>query len=106
MPSALQHHLVLEALRTEDPELVFAALAQDSLTTATLDLPAIRSLSAELLAANAAWLPPGLGRSLRRTVDASIRAPGKPRPQLRQTDASFELVRNYLRRRRRRPGDS
>jgi alpha-galactosidase len=104
MPSALQHNLILEALISEDPELVFATIAQDQLTSSILDLPSLRSLSAELLAANAAWLPRGLQAPLRATVDAGIR--GKFLPQLRQVDSSFELVRNYERRWKKRSEDS
>jgi alpha-galactosidase len=99
MPSAIQHRLVLRSLLSEDPELLFAAIAADQLTSAVLDLPAIRSLASELLAANASWLPAGLALPLRATVDASRR------PSRRtggKGDPILDLVRSYER--KARPG--
>ncbi len=97
-PSAIQHGLVLQSLLSEDPELLFAAIAQDQPTSAVLDLPAIRSLASELLAANAAWLPPGFARPLGATVDASTR-PSRGRRE--RGDPILDLVRNFERKARR-----
>lgn len=97
-PSVLQHGLVLESLLTEDPGLVFAAIAQDGLTAAVLDLPSIQNLTAELLAANASWLPAGLRRPFPPAVDACLR-PGPGRERHRRSDPTLELVRDYERRR-------
>jgi alpha-galactosidase len=99
-PSALQAGLVLEALQAEDPELVFAAIALDGPTSAVLDLPAMRSLSAELLASNAAWLPAGLALPLRATVDASIFSSSKLVGGRGSEDPIISMVKNYERRRR------
>lgn len=97
VPSALQHGLVVEALLSGEPETLFAAIAQDQSTAALLDLPTIRDLASELLAANAVWLPVGMARLPRATVKADIR----PLCRKRETrDPNIELVRNYERRRR------
>jgi alpha-galactosidase len=102
-PSVFQHGLVLEAILNEDPELVFAAIAQDPCTAAMLDLPSMRSLAAELLAANAAWFPAGLSRNLPATVDAGLR-PSRCRGE--KGDPLLDLVRNYERRLRGKTGGS
>ncbi len=57
--------LAVEAALTGDPELVVAALALDPLTSAVATLPEIRSLTRELLAAEAPWLPQFAGKTLR-----------------------------------------
>jgi alpha-galactosidase len=103
VPSALQHGLVHEAMAAQDPELLFAAIAQDQSTAALLDLPTMRRLTAELLAANEAWLQPGFARPLRATVDAGLR-PSRRRGE--RGDSTLDLVRNYERRARERRGGS
>ncbi len=100
MPSATQHGLMLEALLAGDPELLFAAIALDQSTAAVLDLPAIRSLTAELLAANKEWIPAGLAKPLRATVDAGLRP--RSRRSWGSGDSSVELVKDYERRRKRK----
>jgi len=98
---ALQHGLVVEAALSEDPEALFAAVAQDPLTAATLDLPSIRDLVSRLVAANAAWLAPGFARPLRATEDAGERPSRRRRGA---DDALLALVKDYEGRRRRAAG--
>ncbi len=99
MPSALQAGLALEALLCEDPELVFAAMAADPLTSSVLDLPGIRSLASQLLKANEEWLPQGLKSPLRET-GTIVSQPGRARPRSHGEDPMIALVRDYERKRR------
>jgi alpha-galactosidase len=102
-PSAIQHILVLEALLSEDPELVFAAFAQDRLTASVLDLPSMRSLASELLVANAAYISAGFAKGLGTTVDAA-RRPLRRREE--KGDPTIDMVRACHRRRREGRGGS
>jgi alpha-galactosidase len=94
-PLALQHSLVSRAFLEQNPEMVFAAIAQDQLTSAILDLPEIRALTYSLFAANTEWLPQGLRGSPRPTVDAGIRP---SRPSRFRGSPELDLIRNYERR--------
>lgn len=60
--------LAAEAAVTADPELAFAAVAMDPLTSAVLGLKDIRDMVRELFEAEAQWLPHFEGR-LPRSVD-------------------------------------
>jgi alpha-galactosidase len=64
--------LVVEASFTGDPELVMNAVALDPLTASVLTLHEIREMVAEILAAEAAWLPQFAGRKLRSVPTISI----------------------------------
>lgn len=64
--------LVVEASCTGDPELVMNAVAMDPLTAAVLTLREIREMVAELLAAEAKWLPQFNGKKLRSVPTISI----------------------------------
>ncbi len=96
-PLALQHSLVSRAFLEQNPEMVFAAIAQDQLTSAMLDLPAIRALTQSLFEANAEWLPQGLRGSPRSTSDAGIRP---SRPSGFRGSPELDLIRSYERRRK------
>ena len=56
--------LAVEAGISGDPELVMAAIALDPLTSAVCTLQEIRAMTAELLTAEAQWLPQFAGKTL------------------------------------------
>jgi alpha-galactosidase len=58
------HDLAVQAGLSGDPELAFWAVAMDPLTSAVLELKDIRDLVAEMLEAEAEWLPQFTGRAL------------------------------------------
>jgi alpha-galactosidase len=64
--------LVVEASFTGDPELVMNAVAMDPLTASVLTLHEIREMVAEMLEAEAAWLPQFAGKKLRSVPTISI----------------------------------
>jgi len=66
--------LMVEAALTGDPEHVVHALALDPLTAATCTLREIRELAAEMLEAEARWLPQLADKRLRTTPLVSIPA--------------------------------
>ena len=59
--------LAVEAAISGDPELAMAACALDPLTSACLTLKETREMVAEMLEAEAQWLPQFAGKSLRET---------------------------------------
>jgi len=61
--------LTVDAALSGDPELAMAACAIDPLTSACLDLRQVRAMVAEMLEAEAAWLPQFAGKTLRATPD-------------------------------------
>jgi len=56
--------LAVEAALKGDPELAFAAIAMDPLTSAVLTLKEIRDMVIEMFAAEAKWLPQFAGKKL------------------------------------------
>jgi alpha-galactosidase len=64
--------LVVEASFTGDPDLVMNAVAMDPLTASVLTLHEIREMVAEMLEAEAAWLPQFAGKKLRSVPTISI----------------------------------
>jgi len=64
--------LAVEAGLTADPDLVMNAIALDPLTAVCCTLAEIRAMTAELLAAEAQWLPQFAGKTLRPTPTISI----------------------------------
>jgi len=64
--------LVVEASFTGDPELVMNAVAMDPLTASVLTLHEIREMVAEMLAAEANWLPQFAGKNLRSVPTIAI----------------------------------
>jgi len=65
MTNVLVQGLAVEASFSGDPELVMQAVALDPLTAAVLTLKEIREMVAEMLKAEARWLPQFAGRELR-----------------------------------------
>ena len=65
MTNVLVQGLTVEAHFQGDPELVMQAVALDPLTAATLTLKEIRDMTAEMLKAEARWLPQFAGKTLR-----------------------------------------
>ncbi len=59
--------LAAEAAIKGDPELAFAAIAMDPLTSAVLTMKEIRDMTAELFVAHKDFLPQFKGKSLRKT---------------------------------------
>ena len=72
MSNVQVQRLVVEASFTGDPELVMNAVAMDPLTAAVLTLREIREMVAEMLAAEAKWLPQFTGKKLRSVPTISI----------------------------------
>ncbi|MDH7569583.1 MAG: alpha-glucosidase/alpha-galactosidase [Armatimonadota bacterium] len=70
--------LAVQAALTGDPELAFGACAFDPLTSATCTLAEVRAMVAEMLAAEAQWLPQFEGKTLRSTPAISIPPDVKP----------------------------
>jgi alpha-galactosidase len=59
--------LAVQAAMTGDPELAVAACAMDPLASAVLTLKESRDMAAEMLQAEAKWLPQFKGKKVRRT---------------------------------------
>jgi len=70
--------LAVEAGLTGDPERAMQAIAMDPLTSACCTLAEIREMTAELMTAEAQWLPQFAGKKLRPTPLISIPADVKP----------------------------
>ncbi len=72
MTNVMVQQMTVEASFTGDVELVMQAIALDPLTAAVLTLDAIRSMTAEMLAAEASYLPQFAGKTLRKVPLISI----------------------------------
>ena len=72
MSNILVQGLTVEASFTGDPELVMNAVAMDPLTSAVLTLHEIRDMVAEMLEAEAKFLPQFAGRTLRGVPAISV----------------------------------
>jgi alpha-galactosidase len=66
--------LSVEAGLAGDPELVMQAVAMDPLTSTRCTLGEVRAMTAEMLEAEAKWLPQFAGKTLRRTPFISVPA--------------------------------
>jgi alpha-galactosidase len=64
--------LAVEAALTGDPELAMQAIAIDPLTSACCTLKEVREMTAEMLRAEAQWLPQFQGAKLRETPTISV----------------------------------
>jgi alpha-galactosidase len=62
-------NLAVEAAINADPELAFAAISMDPLTSSVLNLTEIREMTAEMFEAEAQWLPEFKNKPLRRIKD-------------------------------------
>jgi alpha-galactosidase len=74
MTNVLVQQMTVEASFTGDPELVMQAIALDPLTAAVLTLDEIRRMTAEMLAAEAAYLPQFAGKTLRKVPAIQVPA--------------------------------
>jgi alpha-galactosidase len=72
MTNVLVQGLTVEASLTGDPELVMQAVALDPLTASVLTLKEVRDLTAEMLQAEARWLPQFAGRKLRAVPGIAV----------------------------------
>ncbi len=72
MTNVLVQGLTVEASFAGDPELIMEAVALDPLTAAVLTLKEIRDMTAEMLKAEARWLPQFAGKALRPVPAISI----------------------------------
>ncbi|MCL2159361.1 MAG: alpha-galactosidase [Oscillospiraceae bacterium] len=83
-----QSNLTVQALAVEaaikvDPELAFAAVSLDPLTSAVLNLTEIRDMTAEMFAAEAKWMPEFCTKTLKKISDIEVPegTVGAPVPQ-------------------------
>ena len=74
MTNVLVQQLAVEASFSGNPELVMQAVALDPLTSAVLTLKEIREMTAEMLQAEARFLPQFAGKSLRSAPTIHIPA--------------------------------
>ena len=72
MTNVLVQGLTVEASFTGDPEKVMQAVALDPLTASVCTLAEIREMVAEMLVAQAAWLPQFKGKKLAATPEIKI----------------------------------
>lgn len=93
----ISQELTLEAIKSFDPEFVFAAIAVDPLTSSVLDLPQIRQLTVDLLKANERFLPAGILGRLRKTTEIlnsyPVRAAVRPHEDLMDALSAFRAQR-------------
>ena len=85
--------LAVEAGLAGDPELVMAAVAMDPLTSACLTLKEVRDMTAEMLKAEAKWLPQFAGKSLRKTP--TVRIPKKLKRVDVPTDPALAIANRF-----------
>lgn len=85
--------LAAEAAIKGDPELLFAAVAADPLTSAVLTLKEIRDMTADMLEDQCQWLPQYEGKSLRRTriIETPKELQGVPVP----LDPALAIVHRF-----------
>jgi len=72
--------LAVEAAMAIDPELAFAAISMDPLTSSVLNLTEIRDMTAEMFEAQAQWLPEFGTKKLHAVRDISIPVDTVPAP--------------------------
>lgn len=93
MTNVLVQQLAVEASFTGDPELVMQAIALDPLTAAVLTLDDIRRMTAEMLDAEAKFLPQFAGKKL-RTVPA-ITVPKNVKRQEVPVDPALAIANRF-----------
>ena len=76
-------NLAVEAALRGDPELIFAAVSLDPLTSSVLNMTEIRDMVADMFEAEAQWLPEFAGKAPKKIKDIKIPAgtAGAPVPQ-------------------------
>jgi alpha-galactosidase len=93
MTNVLVQGLTVEASFTGDPELVMQAVALDPLTAAVLTLDEIRRMVAEMLEAEAKYLPQFAGRKLRAVP--AIRVPKNVRRKEVPLDPALAIANRF-----------
>jgi alpha-galactosidase len=93
MTNVLVQGLAVEASFTGDPELVMQAVALDPLTASVLTLDEIRRMVAEMLAAEAAYLPQFAGKKLRAAPP--IRVPKNVTRQAVPVDPALAIANRF-----------
>jgi alpha-galactosidase len=100
--NVLVQQVLVEAALKKSPQLLLAAVSMDPLTAATIDLPACRRLTEELIAANSAWFP---SVDLAFTFpDVSVYSGHKAAGKRLESEDVLEPVRRFDRQRRKRRG--
>ena len=72
MTNVVMQGLAVQAALTGDPELAMQAVALDPLASAVLTLKEIRDMTAEMLAAEAQWLPQFRGKALKAVPAVAV----------------------------------
>ncbi|HUU91147.1 MAG TPA: alpha-glucosidase/alpha-galactosidase, partial [Phycisphaerae bacterium] len=85
--------LTVEAALTGDVELAMQAIALDPLAAACCTLAEIREMTAEMLAAEAKWLPDLAGKQLRPTPAISV--PKDVEPVSVPTDPALAVASRF-----------
>jgi alpha-galactosidase len=93
MTNVLVQGLTVEASFTGDPELVMHAVALDPLTASVLTLDEIRTMVAEMLEAEAKYLPQFAGRSLRAAP--AIKIPRNVKRQEVPVDPALAIANRF-----------
>lgn len=93
MTNVLVQGLTVEASFTGDPELVMQAVALDPLTASVLTLDEIRRMVAEMLEAEAGYLPQFAGKSLRKVP--AIRVPKNVKRQDVPVDPALAIANRF-----------
>ena len=93
MTNVLVQQLTVEASFTGDPELVMQAVALDPLTAAVLTLAEIRAMVAEMLAAEARYLPQFAGQALRAVP--AIKVPKNVKRQDVPVDPALAIANRF-----------
>lgn len=93
MTNVLVQQLAVEASYTGDPEMVMHAIALDPLTAAVLTLDDVRRMTAEMLEAEARFLPQFAGKKLRTVV--AIEVPKNVKRQEVPVDPALAIANRF-----------
>ena len=93
MTNVLVQQLAVEASYTGDPEMVMNAIALDPLTAAVLTLDDVRRMTAEMLEAEARFLPQFAGKKLRTVV--AIEVPKNVKRQEVPVDPALAIANRF-----------
>jgi alpha-galactosidase len=86
-------NLAIESALTGDPEYAMQAIALDPLTSAVCTLEEVRRMTAEMFAAESAWLPQYAGKKLRATPVITI--PKNVKPVDVPTDPALAIANRF-----------
>jgi len=93
MTNILAQGLAANAAITGDPEMAMQAVAMDPLTSAVCTLAEIREMCAEMMKAEAEWLPQFAGRTLRPTP--LIKTPKSTKPVAVPVDPALAIANRF-----------